>query len=831
MNILYSEAVESAVHFSSFFRNFFTSTPYLGYITAGAAIALAAITILTFRNRYSRLSGRFYRSAGKKSLIVIFGIFLGLWIIDIFSRTGLLRRIDCELHTDLTGMMGYFGQIVAFAVFFTVILILVWTICAFFYKNSSRSFKNRILLAAIAVWSCGFILYFIGFYHEGTRFSPAALIIRPAISATELFISAIDLLEVGAEYKEDPIYMGAFAITSLMALLVSAFFVFHLLGASVKSWMKLKSMNTKNETLYIFWGVNQPSVLLAKDIQDSSAGIDPRDGFHANIVFVDSHPEGHENGGGRMSLGHILNSFFVKRDSYNKIKNAGHDACLCLSEYDITDICGMPGKGLSEKLKKSGLEDLDRVISDANDIHIFFLSDNEEDNIRRTMAAADLFSGYDTEIYCHACLERYNYNQLFFEEKKAAHIKIIDSALLAVNMLKSDPESLPVSFVKPDTAEGVATKPFVSAIIGFGETGMEAFKFLYEFSAFVRKKPADAPDDWDEANPFRCHIFDPEAEAKKEHLYMKMPGLKDVDGIEFINASSNTPGFWDKIGQLIKELDYIVVCIGDDKTGISVATDIYEYALRTRPADSKFKILVRSYDAGNSMTAQYIARHPSVIDKNYLNWDLAIFGSFKEIFTQENVMGHSNIENAKLFYYEYQARSSSGSKKANLAETPDEEWAMRKRNLLDDSLADYNKLIHQEQQDISNSLHIETKMRLAGITDSDSHTLLRLLDLAKGREKEEKESDIYPNAGEMQLLLDNLAKCEHLRWCASSILLGYTTYLDNGGENKKDYVGKRLSCLVSNKELRAIDNLKYTIPYDQNVVDISFKIKAEQKNQ
>lgn len=825
MNTLYSEAVESAAHFSSFFKNFFTATPYLGYITAGASIAIAAIVILILRNRYSRLSGRFYRSAGKKSLIVIFGIFLGLWIIDIFSRTGLLYRIDSRLHTDLTGMMGYLGQVVAFAVFFTVIIILAWAICAFFYKNGSRSFKNRMLLAAIAVWSCGFILYFIGYYHEGTRLSPAALIIRPAISATELFISSIDLLEVGAEYKEDPIYMGAFAITSLMALLVSAFFVFHLLGASIKSWMKLKSMDTKNETLYIFWGVNQPSVLLAKDIQDTSAGIDPRDGFHANIVFVDSHSEGHESGGGRMSLGHILNSFFVKRDSYDKIKDAGPDACLCLTEYDITDICGMPGKGLSEKLKKSGLEDLDRVISDAADIHIFFLSDNEEANIRRTIAASDLFSGYEIEIYCHACLERYNYNQLFFAEKNAAHIKIIDSALLAVNMLKSDPESLPVNFVKPDTAEGVATKPFISAIIGFGETGMEAFKFLYEFSAFVRKKPADATDDWDEANPFRCHIFDPEAKAKKEHMYMKMPSLKDVSGIEFIDASSDTPGFWDKIGQLIKELDYIVVCIGDDKTGISVATDIYEYALRTRPADSRFKILVRSYNAGNSMIAQYIARHPSIIDKNYLNWDLSIFGSFKTIFTKENVLDSSNIENAKLFYYEYQSRSSE-SAKTKLAETPDEEWALRERNLQNGSLADYNKLIHQEQQDISNSLHIETKMRLAGITDSDSHILLQLLDLAKGRKGE---SDTYPDAGSMQPLLDNLAKCEHLRWCASSILLGYTTYLDNGGENKKDYIGKRLSCLVSNKELRAIKRLAATIHYDQNVVDVSFKIKAEQK--
>lgn len=172
----------------------------------------------------------------------------------------------------------------------------------------------------------------------------------------------------------------------------------------------MKSMATEGEDLYIFWGINEPSVILAKDIQEKSSTADPRDGFRANVIFVDSTGEEHENAGERMSLGHILNNFFIRRKSYKGIKNAGRDVCLCLSEADMTDIPAQPGNGVFEKLKNCGLEDLSNAIRTTEAVHIFFLSGDEEENIKRALTAKELFSEQNpetgicipkTEIYCH----------------------------------------------------------------------------------------------------------------------------------------------------------------------------------------------------------------------------------------------------------------------------------------------------------------------------------------------------------------------------------------------------------------------------------------------
>lgn len=398
--------------------------------------------------------------------------------------------------------------------------------------------------------------------------------------------------------------------------------------------------------------------------------------------------------------------------------------------------------------------------------------------------------------------------------------------MLAVSRLKSDPDLLPVNFVEPDTQSGVATKPFVAAIIGFGETGMEALKFLYEFSAFVGRIPDGNGGYNDGQNPFKCYIFDPNADAKKEYFHIKAPALKDSDEIEFIKASNMTAGFWEQINKIIPNLDYAVVSVGDDNTGISIGTDIYECALRLKKPESRFQVLVRSYDAGNKPAVQKISEHYRKIDKRYADWNFTLFGTQQELFTKENVIGDRDLKNAMLFYHEYKISSSDTTAQEHSAATAEEDWNKREKELLSGRLEDYNKLLHNEQQDISNSLHIETKIRLAGIFDDKSPILQELLSVTESRNRQS--SDYPTDSSQQKTLLENLAKCEHLIWNASSRLLGYTTYPTTQEEgNKKDYIHKRLSCLVSNERLRQIQVLSDTIRYDCNVVDVSLRLKAK----
>lgn len=84
----------------------------------------------------------------------------------------------------------------------------------------------------------------------------------------------------------------------------------------------------------------------------------------------------------------------------------------------------------------------------------------------------------------------------------------------------------------------------------------------------------------------------------------------------------------------------------------------------------------------------------------------------------------------------------------------------------------------------------------------------------------EKEHDIP--AGEYQILFENLAKCEHLRWNASNRLLGFRKFEDAKG-NDKHYLQKTHACMVSYEELFANEVLRDTIKYDYNTILVSIK--------
>lgn len=103
-------------------------------------------------------------------------------------------------------------------------------------------------------------------------------------------------------------------------------------------------------------------------------------------------------------------------------------------------------------------------------------------------------------IYCHAkkegLINRYD-NIADVEDR----VRFVDSSFLSVVALKKwhDNAMLPVKYV--DVAEdsetkrrlGYVTSEFQCAVVGFGETGKEALKFLYEFGAFLDKDNGKAP--------------------------------------------------------------------------------------------------------------------------------------------------------------------------------------------------------------------------------------------------------------------------------------------------------------------------------------------------
>ena len=161
--------------------------------------------------------------------------------------------------------------------------------------------------------------------------------------------------------------------------------------------------------------------------------------------------------------------------------------------------------------------------------------------------------------------------------------------------------------------------------------------------------------------------------------------------------------------------------------------------------------------------------------------------------------------------------------KESLKQTAEEEWNARREALQDKhSLNAQIKLAYQEEQDRANVWHIDTKKFLAGAMGEDGKdNKERLKEMVELTQRDahtlnySKVCDVVSST-----LFDNLSKCEHLRWNACMELQGFVTC-----DGDKDFQQKKHKCIVDNDILRS----KYpeTIPYDQCVVELSFRLKKK----
>ena len=113
----------------------------------------------------------------------------------------------------------------------------------------------------------------------------------------------------------------------------------------------------------------------------------------------------------------------------------------------------------------------------------FIFTDNESSNLT---AAINLLK-YDeltdnTIIYCAV-------RKTKFTTQLAEHYKgrlvIVDDSRIAVTALKKREveHSSPIDYVTIDEDNAAVTSVFTAMVIGFGTTGQDALRFLYEFSA------------------------------------------------------------------------------------------------------------------------------------------------------------------------------------------------------------------------------------------------------------------------------------------------------------------------------------------------------------
>lgn len=837
------EAEESPVDFMEFFNN----ELFLGeqwWLWLAIVVTLCVIVVVGWR--YGHCFLRWYRGRAFLSKIAI-----------AFSLLLLVSVVGC-LKVGLLNSVGFWFTIpVTFSLM--MLYLVIYDICRYIKRtcqvrqNGQKRDGSKILstssvgrqlnmklLAKIVllVWGLGWMLYFIPVNAVHGSHVGAEALFHPAACAMQMFAFHMDSFVVDANmFNGYEVVKGLISVVSFLAAICTTLALIGLVASRLMAYLHVKHFKIDDEYnhLYVFFGINDASTLLAKDILDEEHG-DP----HAKVVFVETSLAGEavqksETDGWKS----ILSMFTHHRKTFVSAQE-GDRRALAISSANIASL-DITNK-IHDVWGSIGLKSIKRMLDDeyglgrlrgAGKLYLFFLSEDRQENVlgatnvTHDALLKDAIEGdnhkFSIDIYCHVADFRTGRMLKDAVVNKKMNMHILNYSLLAIEGLKRDIKNQPISFVDVEPLgsrnPGTVSSSFVSLVIGFGETGQQALKFLYEYGAF--------PSNQSSANKsfrseFVCHVVDKDMDSRVGAFHATRPAVPCVhvdaerDGketdisrlatrlkdanipnapvIKFFSYDYKSVGFYDKaLLPIVDSLNYVVVALGDAHANMSVAIDVLRYVRRHRPNLDNFKIFVRGYEKGSFDFINAIGeRYNKLI--NFGNEDAAnkkmieIFGSNEMICNYDLFIQDQYLKEAKEYLAAYNDLHGYGLEDefAHL-----DAWDARHVKTLgeygDFSWSKLSELRRKEGQDRSNAVHAKTKLEILRRVLGDDNAMEKLKDIAMrmfvtqdGKVVEstligDMAKIIYPNLTEEEnKLLLNIAITEHLRWVASHEMMGYT---------------------------------------------------------
>lgn len=756
--------------------------------------------------------------------------------------------------------------IVLSVLIFGLIFFYMWTLLR--QMSKEQFWTTALVTGTVATVAVGFLVHLVVMSSMGGLNDWLTIVVMSLTSTVEMFIGSTKMFDNGFNeflFPGHGEYTGALSDLCLIlmtgayiaALATSAYivltFFFRRLGS--RSWVK-KNAPGSGQTVHVFFGDNPNSRLLSADVLANNPG---------DWVLRIDYPGERDRDVDASLWSRLLATFFPKG-----VSNAEGIIVLksrsSLSSALPEDFSGSLGLDLTNWLTQSTV--------------VYLLSDDEATTRKelRVLLQAISHGNGGTQgagitckkIYCHGrrseldVESEYAYVPRNDGGSGTIYPEIIfrDSSKLAIRSLlrpadKNLKSALPVDYIpiavdKEGNKLGYVESGFKSIIIGLGETGLEALKFLYEYASF--------PDKDGKKSPFLCRIFDKDIPGQRKLFYEELswagPLAVDNGGkeIEFINEEVNTDAFWEKFEDGIEQVNYIFVCLGDDKLNLSVANAILNHHLKGRDTGDRFVILLKQRNP-DEMALKTIE---SINAKN--KECIRVFGEAKEIWRHNVVSDNPMREEAIRYSITYQ-KGTSYPKEFAREEAPkfgidaggwdnfiwdaddvqkkqietdwnsylsgktDEErqaledrWSeeLRKKwNSRDEIIRTGERKaratnLRQRTQDISNVLHASTKQALmpAWMLERAGEISAAIPGKFFG-----KFYDVEDERAKSVLCL--LAIGEHLRWNASHIILGYKL-------GKKDDLLKTHDCLKDYRDLEAAVQ-----HYDWLVIKTTLKLYAE----
>lgn len=705
--------------------------------------------------------------------------------------------------------------------------------------------QNNLGVGFVFAWILGFCTYCVGSWVPKVD-SPWSVFPMAMIHATEMFAFQSDISAVHDPQHNSAWYMFFFNISHFLAMLCSMALVFRFMGFFIRESLSMQ-FNSRiryfnpYKKLYVFWGLNEESFLMAESIKERIKTDKTADG---KIIFVRTFDD-EESQTTKLGFAHFMSIVKMKDREISRLRGKGY--LITHSTHKLAN----HGEGMNDWKVMGNTMRLARLVSllkRAQEINFFFLSGDEENNIKCSQNLckdANITNGH-MKVFCHA---RYGgINKVIENGKYSGNIivEIVDSSHIAVELLKTKQATLPVNYVMVEKNATVSSN-FNSMVVGFGEVGQDSVRFLYEYAAFAK---TGSSHESVAHSPFHCDIVDKNAKSLygkftcKIDVPMKYNG-HDCNSPEFTFHENdvNSHDFYKLLIDRIKVLNYVIVCLNSDEQSMSVAVEILKIAIQERKNLDNFVILVRNHNSSHNQHIKNVANHFNttvhadtdiimechshrgnvVREKEQLNTPIYVFGNLKDIFSYDTII-HDRIQSeAETYLDKYNLCFPDGRNQA---------WDERRRKLLrfdtniSASYTDILELRRMETQDVSNSMHTKTKLRLAELALGVSE-LHRCEERFYMKEFDRAMKTIeYHGQTEQQWIevINTLAWTEHLRWNASHKMLGYR-YDEN-----KNGTRQRHNCLKDWQDLGTEQTRESVQSYDYNVVDVTLILDYERRN-
>lgn len=656
------------------------------------------------------------------------------------------------------------------------------------------------------VWNFGWLFYYIAIIIDTTH--PHGIgdaWLYSAVSSLDMFFmdingNVMDLCQ-SRSLKYAISLLTILATLTMVALLVSLFI------SRLYSHLHVKHLTKSSfSEVYVFFGVNEPSQKLAESIRQKKGEEEKY-----IIVFVEEAKINEDDTDGWQN---VVAAFTHRKRNFVSVNQDEHDALVVSSQPIQGKLAA--DENIWEQLNLQ--ETLGAILrksaeNPCSKHHFFFLSEDRDANVASTINLSNnvaiCHTSISTVIYCqtrHGGLSRMIEHTLPHSGNPNIEVKVLDNSQLSIDEIKCHIENQPIKFVDIDTSTnpGTVTSPFTSLIIGFGETGQDMCKFLYEFGAFVDSL---STADFTFRSPFRCHVVDANLDEIKGKFIAETPGIPTLSNsrdnleqplISYHPCDYRSHEFYnDILIPIAQELNYVVVALGNDETNMSVATDILKLVRRYRKDLSKFCIFVRLYVAQNYMQIDEIASYYNKLTGNQNI--IRPFGRTEDLFTYDLIISEVRTEKAKTYYDQY---NLIADKLYNCG--PSKPWDIRHKDIRSTNWIKISKARNQEAQDYSNVDHGNTKLHIIeqcmraylqqnGEEPMEAAAIINsFADIVFNRDTNGSESADYRTGGiyendtvapivyknlqqhpYLQQLMENLAKHEHLRWNARQETLGF----------------------------------------------------------